>query len=182
VLEVRGFADGLQELPLRGAGQGKMLHLQEVSSADELLTTVAEQRIEWADLKGRTTTSLKQMAKKANKGKRYSEEERAEIVQFITDFDKKNGRGGMKNASEKYGVSTVSIARWQNGAGKKKRKYTKRAKAPKTTTAAVGASADAPRGRKPAIQGATATLTRMVQIHEQIGALESEYDTLKQSL
>jgi transposase-like protein len=41
-------------------------------------------------------------------GKRYSAEEKAEIVAFILAFDAENKRGGMKAASDKYGVSVVT--------------------------------------------------------------------------
>jgi len=51
--------------------------------------------------------------KKANKGKRYSEAEKAEILQWADA----QGRGGQTKASKKFGVSPLTISNWRKAAG-----------------------------------------------------------------
>lgn len=52
-------------------------------------------------------------------GKRYSNEEKAEIVQFVEAFNAQNGRGGQTAAVRKFGISQLSLAAWlkANGSG-----------------------------------------------------------------
>jgi len=124
------------------------------------------------------------MAKKkdAGKGIRYTAEQREEILQFLNDFNKANGQGGLKAASAKYGVSTVSISRWQ-GPAKKRRKGAKRGPKKKTTTAATQAVAPKAAGvRASAGKSPVAALHRMVAIQDQIDGLRAEYNSLKTSI
>lgn len=51
--------------------------------------------------------------KKGNTGKRYSEEQKSEILAFVAS----QGRGGITAAGKKYGVSYIALRRWMNGAG-----------------------------------------------------------------
>ena len=44
----------------------------------------------------------------ADKGKRYTQEERDEIIAFIEAYDKENGRGGATKAAVKY-LSLIHI-------------------------------------------------------------------------
>ncbi|MCW1921083.1 transposase [Luteolibacter arcticus] len=45
----------------------------------------------------------------ASKGKRYSEQEKAEILAFIES----QGRGGQSKAAKKYGVSPLTLSSWR---------------------------------------------------------------------
>lgn len=51
--------------------------------------------------------------KKGNTGKRYSEAEKREILEFVAS----QGRGGITAAGKKYGVSYIALRRWMNGTG-----------------------------------------------------------------
>lgn len=51
--------------------------------------------------------------KKGNTGKRYSEDQKREILEFVAS----QGRGGITAAGRKYGVSYIALRRWMNGAG-----------------------------------------------------------------
>jgi transposase-like protein len=51
--------------------------------------------------------------KKGNTGKRYTEEQKREILDFVAS----QGRGGITAAGRKYGVSYIALRRWMNGAG-----------------------------------------------------------------
>jgi len=120
------------------------------------------------------------MADKAAKGKqgiRYSVEEKAEIFEFIAAYDAENKRGGMKAASDKYGVSVVTLSNWKKSKGPKKRKAkakVKKAVAKKVvkSTAPAKVAADTPE----------AILSRLQAIRAEVHKLEKEYDSLKKKL
>lgn len=50
--------------------------------------------------------------KKAPKGKRYTDEEKNDILGFVQKYNDENGRGGQSAASKKYGISQLTIASW----------------------------------------------------------------------
>ncbi|WAC18524.1 HAD-IB family phosphatase [Luteolibacter sp. SL250] len=50
--------------------------------------------------------------KKAPKGKRYTDEEKNDILGFVQKYNDDNGRGGQSAASKKYGISQLTIASW----------------------------------------------------------------------
>lgn len=52
--------------------------------------------------------------KKGNTGKRYSEEQKKEIVAYAQS----QGRGGISAAIRKYGVSYIALRRWMGGSPK----------------------------------------------------------------
>lgn len=51
--------------------------------------------------------------KKGNTGKRYTDAQKREILEFVNS----QGRGGITAAGKKYGVSYIALRRWMNGAG-----------------------------------------------------------------
>ena len=55
--------------------------------------------------------------KAKKKGKRYTAEEKTDILAFVEKFNTENGRGGQTAAKGKYGVSSLSLAAWMK-AGK----------------------------------------------------------------
>jgi len=110
-------------------------------------------------------------------GKRYSADEKAEIVAYIVAYDAENKRGGMKAASDKYGVSVVTLSNWKKkDKGPKKRKTkAKKAVAKKTIKASATHArvvTDTPE----------AILSRLQAIRSEIYTLEKEYDGLKKKL
>lgn len=56
-------------------------------------------------------------SKKATKGKRYTAEEKQQIVDFVNEHNAANGRGGATAASKKFGASQLSIAAWVKSSG-----------------------------------------------------------------
>lgn len=46
------------------------------------------------------------------KGKRYSFEERSDVLLFINNHNNNYGRGGMTTAVKKFGISAVTIRNW----------------------------------------------------------------------
>lgn len=178
------------------------------------------------DVEDAAAMSSKKIAKKAaakpaekapattnpTKGKRYSDEEKKEVLDFITEYNAKNGRGGQTKAAEKYGVTQITIANWIKSGGKSKvpkapkapaaPKAPKAPKSPKAPKAAKPAAAPAPAAAAaPAVAfpGETfkaaptgdisAKLNRLLKLHTDIAkakadlaSLESEFEGLKGSL
>ncbi|MCW1913079.1 hypothetical protein OJ996_05820 [Luteolibacter sp. GHJ8] len=56
-------------------------------------------------------------SKKASKGKRYSTEEKQQVVDFVNQHNAANGRGGAAAASKKFGVSQLTVASWLKNSG-----------------------------------------------------------------
>lgn len=120
------------------------------------------------------------MADKAatgNQGKRYSAEEKAEIFEFIVAYDGQNKRGGMKAASDKYGVSVVTLSNWKKAKGLKKRK-------PKAKVKRVANKKTAKVATSVRVVGDTpeAILSRLQAIRAEVHSLEKEYNSLKKKL
>ena len=51
--------------------------------------------------------------KKGNTGKRYSDAQKKQILDFVAA----QGRGGISAATRKYGVSYIALKRWMGGGG-----------------------------------------------------------------
>lgn len=49
--------------------------------------------------------------------KRYSSDEKKEIIAFVEMHDAENGRGGKTAAVTKYGISPISLSAWIKSAG-----------------------------------------------------------------
>ncbi len=60
--------------------------------------------------------------------KRYSDEQRKEILSFIDSYNAQNRRGGQSAATKKYGVTALTLASWakKSGQSKGKQKSSKR--------------------------------------------------------
>lgn len=116
------------------------------------------------------------------RGKRYTEEERQEVIDYVIAHDKKNGRGGKAAAAKKFGVNINSVLNWMSSAKKPKGRPAK-----KTVSATRGKP-----GRKkgstvavkaPAVSGdETQMLERMLDIQKQIDSLKAEYSAIRAKL
>jgi phosphoserine phosphatase len=98
--------------------------------------------------------------KKAPKGKRYTDEEKNDILSFVQKYNDDNGRGGQSAASKKYGISQLTIASWLKS----------------------GASSGGKRGRKAASSKGgsfSSKLNALSALANQIDKAETELDKLK---
>ena len=57
--------------------------------------------------------------KDAKKGKRYTPQEKEEILAFVAEVNSKNKRGGQKIAAEKFNISPLTISNWLKATKKK---------------------------------------------------------------
>jgi transposase-like protein len=82
--------------------------------------------------------------KKAVQAIRYSDAQKKEVVDFVTSYNKANGRGGQSQAAAKFKMSQITIASWLKAAAKLKApqasKAAKAIKAPKAPSAKKSAS------------------------------------------
>jgi transposase-like protein len=82
--------------------------------------------------------------KKAVQAIRYSDAQKKEVVDFVTSYNKANGRGGQSQAAAKFKMSQITVASWLKAAAKLKApqasKAAKAVKAPKAPSAKKSAS------------------------------------------
>lgn len=102
---------------------------------------------------------------KNSKGRRYSAEEKASIIEHVEKVNASQGRGGQTAASKKFGISMLTISNWM-----------------KKSPAAASRGA----GKSKSVNGA---LSKLANLHSQIEAKEKEitklrqqFDVLKRSL
>ena len=113
--------------------------------------------------------------RKKKAGIRYTDKEKAEIVQFVRDYDKRNKRGGQSAAVKKFGVTQITVAKWLKADGPAPARK-------KKATSKAGKNAPVAAAARPAPGGTVAILKRMLAIQEQIEALEGDYAGLKGQL
>ena len=54
---------------------------------------------------------------KQTRGKRYSAQEKNEILSFVEEVNADKGRGGVSAASRKFGVSQLTVSSWIKKSG-----------------------------------------------------------------
>lgn len=53
----------------------------------------------------------------SKKGKRYTAAEKAEVLGWVNDYNVKHGRGGVANASKKFGITQLTLHNWVRQGG-----------------------------------------------------------------
>ncbi len=51
------------------------------------------------------------------KGKRYTAAEKADVLNWVNDYNVKHGRGGVANASKKFKITQLTIHNWVRQGG-----------------------------------------------------------------
>lgn len=93
--------------------------------------------------------------------RRYTPEEKQEVLNFIAERKTQNKRGSQKEAAERFGISTVTISSWV------KATKVKRGRKPGTK------NATAPKSR-PLAEAQPADLRRLAAVLEEIAELEAQ--------
>jgi transposase-like protein len=118
--------------------------------------------------------------KVSQKGKRYSAEEKQEVVDFVENYNSENGRGGQSAASKQFGVSQLTIAGWLTAAGSSAAsKKSKAAKAAKGGKRAKAVKAEKPAKGEKAVKvstkgGFNAKLSTLLALSQEIEETEAE--------
>lgn len=114
--------------------------------------------------------------KKATKGKRYSPEEKQEIIDFVQKYNAENGRGGQSAAAKKHGISQLSIASWLKSGGVSAAKGGRGRKS-------AGAPASAKGGNYSAkLRTLSALAAQIDKAEAELDKLKSKFQSLKASL
>lgn len=107
------------------------------------------------------------MSVNSKKGMRYSVEQKQEVIDFVTEYNSKHGRGGQSHAAKKFGLSVLTVSSWLKGVGAKT-KYSR--------SASVS-------------PGLASKFTNLVELGAEIRRLETElqsvrhkYDTVRLSI
>ena len=103
--------------------------------------------------------------------KRYTQEKKDSVVQFVRSYNEKNGRGGQSAAVAKWSLNPVTLKNWLDKAGVP----TPGRRAPES-----GAVRRRPTSKKQLSE--LDILRRMAEIKETIAALEAEYAALRETL
>jgi len=112
--------------------------------------------------------------KKSPQGKRYSDEQKKQVVDFVVDVNTNKGRGGLSAATKKFRISPLTISSWIKKSGVKMPKLAKTAKTAKPAKAAKAAK---PAKAAPANDGARSKT--MLAIGNQIAKAEQVLAKLK---
>jgi len=49
----------------------------------------------------------------SDKGKRYTKEQKQEVIDFVNTYNSEhNGRGGVANATKKFGITAMTVKSW----------------------------------------------------------------------
>ena len=116
-------------------------------------------------------------------GVRYTDAQKKEVVDYVVQYNAKNGRGGQSQAVAKYKLSAITCASWlkaagiPTGKGALKTKAPKAAKAPKAPKAAKAPKA--PKAAKAAAPaGLAAKVASLVTLNDAVRKAESELEKL----
>lgn len=106
--------------------------------------------------------------------KRYTQETKDEVVDFVREFNRNNGRGGQSAAVAKWELNPLTVKAWLDRAGiATPGKRATKIKSDKS-------SAKKSKSKFTAVPDSDiAVLKRMAEIKESMAALQSEYESLK---
>lgn len=114
---------------------------------------------------------------KKGRGSRYTPEKKQEILDYVTAYNTKHGRGGQSKAVAKYKVSPITCAAWLKAAGIKSPKgAVKKGKPAKA--AKVARVKKATKGAAPA--GLAGKVASLIALNELVRKAETELEKLYQ--
>jgi transposase-like protein len=106
--------------------------------------------------------------------KRYSSDEKKEIIAFVEKHDSENGRGGKSAAVTKYGISPISLSAWIKSAGGPVSSGNKRGRKPGSKNVAKEVKVAAVKGGS-----FTVKLKELSALASQIDKAEADLSKLK---
>lgn len=124
--------------------------------------------------------------KTSQKGKRYTDAEKKEVVEFVETYNAENGRGGQSAAAAKFSVSQLTVAGWLKSAGSsaasKKGKSAKGAKAAKAVKGAKVSVKSSGSGFNAKLSTLLALSNEIEQTEKELVKLKAKFKSLKASL
>lgn len=118
-----------------------------------------------AKAKKNAAKKAKRGSKKGGKGvgKRYSANEKQEVVDFVNAYNAANGRGGQSEAARKFNISILTVSAWLKKSG-----VIKVAKAGKASNVSVTVPA-----------GLTSKVAKLLEMSDRVRKAEVELDKLR---
>ena len=120
-----------------------------------------------AKAKKKAVAKAKKGPKKGSKGagKRYSATEKQEVVDFVSEYNATNGRGGQSAAARKFNISILTVSAWLKKSGNKVAKGGK---------AVVASKASAK-----VSSGLTSKVAKLLEMSDRVRKAEVELDKLR---
>lgn len=106
--------------------------------------------------------------KKVVRGKRYTAEEKNNIIAFITEHNASKGRGGQSAAAAKFGISQITLASWLKKSGVKSKGKSTKAKSAKTKASKSPAKSPVAKG------GIQKKLSALLALGQEIEKIERD--------
>jgi transposase-like protein len=109
----------------------------------------------------------------SKRGVRYSSQQKAEVVNFVKEYNAANGRGGQSQAAKKYGLSVLTVSAWLKSAG---------VKGGRTKTANAGKASAVPAGLNGKIASLIEVSDQLRKAESETARLRAKYDALRASI
>lgn len=106
----------------------------------------------------------------AGRGVRYTADIKQEVIDFVAEYNAKNGRGGQSAAARKFNITILTVSSWLKGNGKPS------VKLPSADKAAQGAKAAALPSQL------SAQVKALLDLGEQIQKLQAQHAALSASI
>ncbi len=116
------------------------------------------------------------VAKKSGRGVRYSAEQKKEVVDFVSDYNAANGRGGQSQAAKKFGLSVLTVSAWLKSSGAKGGKA---AKGSKVKAVKAGKAPKAAKSSAAAPSGLSSKIASLIEVSDQLRKAEGEAEKLR---
>lgn len=125
----------------------------------------------------KVAAKAKKGPKKGSKGagKRYSATEKQEVVDFVSEYNATNGRGGQSAAARKFNISILTVSAWLKKSGNKVAKGGK-------AVAASKASAKVSSGLASKVAKLLEMSDRVRKAEVELDKLRAGYESLKASV
>lgn len=109
------------------------------------------------------------MDQNLKKGRRYSRQEKMDVINFVDRINEELGRGGISRASREFGISQLTISKWIRDQGEP---------VPGRRRARGRTRADVPAN----LERLSVIMKQINELEDKLGDLHEEYDTLKAQL
>jgi len=149
---------------------------RKISRSHKIISRKLSKKTLSEDKSGLFSAPMSTTSKKTSKGKRYSAEEKGDIVAFVEKHNADNGRGGQSAASKKFGISQLTIASWLKSSGAPASTGAKRGRKPGSVNAPKGGSFSAKLG------ALSALATQIDKAEADLDKLKAKFKTLKAGL
>jgi transposase-like protein len=116
---------------------------------------------------------------KTARRKRYTSEEKNQIIEFVRKHDQEKGRGGKSAAVKHFGISPISLSTWIKGVGDA---IIGNPPVSKATSKSAKSSGVGNGGFTAKIKELTAVATQIDKLEAELAKARAKFDSLKAGL